>query len=204
MVIPSTPGLSPSCSHLFESFPYLQPFNRLRLLFLFKNHPQFSLSCNTKRNSSCEALRSFPVSGNIITTTASSAPERNIGISDLPIQVFVLFPLHFLSGSPVPQVSPDNVHAILYAGYHASNNQVTPCTLLSRSRAPARFRYHKSYLRHFNDGSLSFISITNTITELCPDFFRTAQSLTLSVQHQYLESTAPQGGLTNMPEHLCR
>jgi hypothetical protein len=56
----------------------------LRLLFLIKNHPQFSLSCNTIETSSCEALRSCPVSGTIITTTASSAPERNIGISDLP------------------------------------------------------------------------------------------------------------------------
>jgi hypothetical protein len=104
---------SATCSHLFESFPNLLRIDRIRLLFLFKNHPQFSLSCSTKRNTSCEALRSSPVSGKIITTTASSAPERNFGISGLPIQVFALFPLHSLSGSPVPQVSPDSVHAIL-------------------------------------------------------------------------------------------
>src|SRR5665811_513030 len=73
-----------TCFHLFESFPDIRPIDRIPLLLLFKNHPQFSLSCNTKRNYSCEALRSFPVSGNIITTTTSSAPERNIGISDLP------------------------------------------------------------------------------------------------------------------------
>jgi len=53
-------------------------------------------------------------------------------------------------------------------------------------------------------GSLSFISTISTITELCPDFFRTVQSLTLTVQYQCLENIAPQGGLTNMPEHLCR
>jgi len=90
------------CSHQFESFPDFRLFNRIPLLFLFKNHPQFSLSCYTKRNLFCEALRSCPVSGTVVTTTASSAPERIFGISGLLIQVFAIFPYHFLSGSPVP------------------------------------------------------------------------------------------------------
>src|SRR5512133_1290548 len=62
--------------HTFESFPDFRPLDWLRLLFLFKDHPQFSLSCNTKRNHSCEALRSFPVSGDVNTITASSAPDK--------------------------------------------------------------------------------------------------------------------------------
>jgi len=105
-------GTFPFCSHFFESFPDFNPLYRLSLLFLFKNHTQFSLSCNTIRNHSCEALRSFPVSGNIITTAASSAPEKNISISGLLIRVFALFPLHFLSGSPVPYTCPDRVPAV--------------------------------------------------------------------------------------------
>jgi hypothetical protein len=109
----------------------------MRLLFLFKNHSQFSLSCITKRNSSCEALRSFPVSGTVITTTASSATERNIGISGLPIQVFALFPLHFLSGSPVPQVSPDNVHATLMPDIVQAiiRLHLAPCSLAAVNRS---------------------------------------------------------------------
>ena len=73
-----------TCSHFFESFPDFPSLDGLRLLFLIKNHTQFSLSCNTIETPSCKALRSCPVSGIIITTTASSVPERNIGISDLP------------------------------------------------------------------------------------------------------------------------
>jgi hypothetical protein len=128
---------SATCSHLFESFPDLLPVNRMRLLSLFKNHSQFSLSCNTKRNTSCEALRSSPVSGKIITTTASSAPERNFGISGLPIQVFALFPLHSLSGSPVPQVSPDSVHAILMPDIMQAiiRSLLAPCSLAAANRS---------------------------------------------------------------------
>jgi hypothetical protein len=109
----------------------------MRLLSLFKNHSQFSLSCNTKRNTSCEALRSSPVSGKIITTTASSAPERNFGISGLPIQVFALFPLHSLSGSPVPQVSPDSVHAILMPDIMQAiiRSLLAPCSLAAANRS---------------------------------------------------------------------
>ena len=36
--------------------------------------------------------------------------------------------------------------------------------------APARFRYRKSYLRHFNDGLLSFSSSTHTSTEYIQTF----------------------------------
>ena len=36
--------------------------------------------------------------------------------------------------------------------------------------APARFRYRKSYLRHFNDGLLSFSSSTLTSTEYIQTF----------------------------------
>jgi hypothetical protein len=129
-------------------------------LFLFKNHSQFSLSCNTKRNTSCEALRSSPVSGKIITTTASSAPERDFGISGLPIQVFALFPLHSLSGSPVPQVSPDSVHAILMPDTMQAIIRFVSCTLLSRSRQPLDFDtlkviYDTSSMVHFHSSPLS-------------------------------------------------
>jgi hypothetical protein len=59
---------------------------------------------------------------------------------------------------------PDTMQAII-------RSLLAPCL----SQPPtARFRYLKSYLRHFFNGSLSFISTIYTITELCPDFFRTA------------------------------
>jgi len=59
---------------------------------------------------------------------------------------------------------------------------------LSQS-APARFRYRNSYLRHFNDGSFSFISTIHTIIRLHPDYspdcliFNPVRSIPLPWKH---------------------
>jgi len=82
-------------------------------------------------------------------------------------------------------------------------NQVFALHLALSQPPTARFRYRKSYFRHFNNGSLSFISVTNTLTYVFSISWN-SQGYFLTVQHQYLESPAPQDGLTNVPEHLCR
>ena len=69
----------------------------------------------------------------------------------------------------------------LNAGYHASNNQVIPCTLLSRSRKPLDFDtliviYDTSITVYFRSTPLS-TPVLN-ISRLFPDF----QSLTLMLK----------------------
>jgi len=48
--------------------------------------------------------------------------------------------------------------------------QVHALHLALSQSAPARFRYRNCYLRHFNDGSLTFISTIHTMIRLHPNY----------------------------------
>ena len=75
--------------------------------------------------------------------------------------------------------------------------RLSPCTLLSRSRQPLDFDIAKvifdtSIMVHFRSSRyhhLNLVISTLKYTRIFP-----------AVQHQCLESPAPQDGLTNMPE----
>lgn len=88
----------------------------------------------------------------------------------------------------------------LYAVRCVPGSQVSGTLCPSRS-LPFRFYRSKSYFRHLNDGSLAFNSPALTIRSLALQLAGCALTLSLSTAAW---TTAPQGGLANTPEHLCR
>jgi hypothetical protein len=141
-----------------------------------------------------------PTLSDICATTASSAPKPHFATFGISLQVLCRFAWHCGFGSPVPLLSRGRALAVFMPCGAQPVVRFSVALCLSRS-PPSRFYRSKSYFRHLDNGSLSLNFPAHTIRPLAIQ--PAACGLTLSLSTTAL-TMAPQGGLANAPERLCR
>jgi hypothetical protein len=91
------------CSHFFESLPNFPSLNRLRLLFLVKNHTQFSLSCYSIRNVFMWSPSLLSRYLRVSWLLRLHPPLKGTSVfRTCHFRLSSFFLIHFLSGSHVP------------------------------------------------------------------------------------------------------